>query len=79
MEYVLEPGRHSLTELVLIPRSNYRLPRMNLSDFGSLCVLELDYICLDTTRSPLVRTGVYRLLPPSLQELRVRISFSLGS
>lgn len=78
MEYILEPGRQSLTELVLVPWSDCRLPRMNLSDFGFLRVLELAYYCLDTTHPPLVRTGVYRLLPPSLQELRVRISFSLG-
>lgn len=44
---------------------------MNLSDFGFLRVLELAYYCLDTTHPPLVRTGVYRLLPPSLQELRI--------
>lgn len=79
MEYILEPGRHSLTELVLIPWSNYRLPRMNLRGFGSLRVLELDYICLDTTRCLFFHTGIYRLLSPSLQEFRVRISFSLGS
>lgn len=79
LEHTLEPAKHSLTELVLVRCFDQELPRMNLSDFGSLRVLEVGSCCLKSNRPCMGRSGVYRLLPPSLQELRVRIPFSPSS
>lgn len=76
----LEPTRHSLTELVLAPCSIYwDLPRIDLSDFGLLRVLEVASCCLEVVRPCEARIGVYKSLPPSLQELRVKFLTSIGS
>lgn len=78
LEYFLGRTRHSLTELVLVrthgPKFAHDLPRMDLNTFGVLRVLEVASCCLKARRPCKGRSGVYRLLPRSLQELRVRIS-----
>lgn len=78
----LEPTKHSLSELVYLPlctSMTWPNHRLDLSNFGVLRVLEVTSSCL--RRKPHLgrrRSGFYRCLPPSLQELRVRISSSLG-
>lgn len=80
VEKTLGPTRHSLTELVLAPCSiSWDLPRVDLSDFGLLRVLEVASCCLEVVRPCEARIGLYKSLPPSLQELRVRILTSVGS
>lgn len=79
LEHTLEPAKHSLTELVLVRCFDQKLPRMNLRDFGFLRVLEVGSCCLKSSHPCVTRSGVYGLLPPSLQELRVRIASSPGS
>ena len=83
LEYFLGRTRHSLTELVLVrthgPKFAHDLPRMDLNTFGVLRVLEVASCCLKARRPCKGRSGVYRLLPRSLQELRVRISSFPGS
>ena len=77
---LLEPIQHSLRSLNLGEATQTEWPhhdgsRMDMSSFSCLKVLKTVAKCMFSAKSPDDgRKGVYRLLPPTLEELDVRFS-----